>query len=77
MSQNNIDNLIAGLKNKGKGCKCSAYYVGECACGVSWPEHHIDDAIKQLEFLKKLSELCSESKHSNEFVGILVRDHLT
>ena len=25
--------------NKGHGCKCNAYYSGECGCGVDWSDN--------------------------------------
>lgn len=75
MEKTKIDKLISDLENNGKGCKCSAYYSGECACGANWPDHHIHEAIEQLKFLKRLEELSSDLKYSSEFIGKVVRSH--
>lgn len=32
---------------EGKGCKCAAYYSGECACGADWTPKPIHDALEE------------------------------
>ena len=38
---------------KGKGCKCHAYYYGECACGVDWTPKEVYELRKEVVELRK------------------------
>lgn len=46
-----IKELLKALRSKGEGCKCFAYYSGECCCDAVCGENYTQEAADVIELL--------------------------